>query len=193
MPIVNGKYVNPGWVNDTTPAINAAELNAMSTTLEKIPIANGGTNATNASGARTNLGFGESGSSVLPVYFDASGLPVPIDGPLGIQYGGTGTGAIEIDNITDDFTFYKWGKLVICHYRAQSSYSQLAGGLPLANPSWRPSHSLSGLCPVFQNATIWMTTSVRQGSFVIAADSIYITVLDGVAGYPRFDVMWFTN
>ena len=36
MPIVNGKYKNPGWVNGQRPAIDAAELNAISDTLEKL-------------------------------------------------------------------------------------------------------------------------------------------------------------
>ena len=36
MPIVFGKYQNPGWVNGQRPAINAAELNAISDTLEKL-------------------------------------------------------------------------------------------------------------------------------------------------------------
>ena len=36
MPIVNGKYVNPIWVNESTPAINATELNAMSDALERL-------------------------------------------------------------------------------------------------------------------------------------------------------------
>lgn len=34
MPITNGKYINPGWVNGHPPAINAPELNAISDTLE---------------------------------------------------------------------------------------------------------------------------------------------------------------
>lgn len=33
MPIVSGAYVNPGWVDDQAPAINATELNAMSDTI----------------------------------------------------------------------------------------------------------------------------------------------------------------
>ena len=36
MPIVNGKYQNPGWRNGQAPAINATELNAISDTLEKV-------------------------------------------------------------------------------------------------------------------------------------------------------------
>lgn len=36
MPITNGRYVNPGWVNLQAPAINAPELNAMSNMLENL-------------------------------------------------------------------------------------------------------------------------------------------------------------
>ena len=43
MPINNqGKYINPGWMNDGPPAIDAAELNAISDTLENLD-AGGGT------------------------------------------------------------------------------------------------------------------------------------------------------
>lgn len=42
MPIQNGKYINPGWMNDGPPAIDDAELNAISDTLEKLD-AGGGT------------------------------------------------------------------------------------------------------------------------------------------------------
>ena len=35
MPIVEGKYKNPGWQNGSAPDIDADELNAMSSTLEK--------------------------------------------------------------------------------------------------------------------------------------------------------------
>lgn len=35
MPIVDGKYKNPGWQDGGAPDIDADELNAMSNTLEK--------------------------------------------------------------------------------------------------------------------------------------------------------------
>lgn len=41
MPITNGKYVNPGWVDGQAPAINASELNAISTTLENLDASGG--------------------------------------------------------------------------------------------------------------------------------------------------------
>lgn len=36
MPIINGKYKNPNWVNDAPPAIDAEELNAMSESIETV-------------------------------------------------------------------------------------------------------------------------------------------------------------
>ena len=36
MPIINGKYINPVWVNGQLPAINMLELNAISNTLENM-------------------------------------------------------------------------------------------------------------------------------------------------------------
>lgn len=36
MPIVDGKYVAPTWINKQAPAINATELNAISQTLEYV-------------------------------------------------------------------------------------------------------------------------------------------------------------
>lgn len=41
MPIENGKYVNPGWVDNAPPSIDAAELNAMSDTLENLDAISG--------------------------------------------------------------------------------------------------------------------------------------------------------
>ena len=38
MPIVNGRYVAPTWINKSVPAINASELNAISGTLAKLDI-----------------------------------------------------------------------------------------------------------------------------------------------------------
>ena len=38
MPIVNGQYVAPTWVNDSAPALDADELNAMSSAIEGLPV-----------------------------------------------------------------------------------------------------------------------------------------------------------
>ena len=42
MPIINGKYKNPGWVNDNLPAIDEREMNALSDTLAKLDTGGGG-------------------------------------------------------------------------------------------------------------------------------------------------------
>lgn len=96
MPIRNGAYVSPNWANNTSPYINAAELNAISDTLETVPVANGGTGATTAATALTNLGalpkanVASKGSTNTPVYFNASGVATPITNPIPISLGGTG-------------------------------------------------------------------------------------------------------
>lgn len=100
MPITNGTYVSPNWANDTSPYINATELNAISTTLAQVPIANGGTGATSASAALTNLGaepkanVTSKGSNNTPVYFNASGVATAISSPIPVSLGGTGAATV---------------------------------------------------------------------------------------------------
>lgn len=65
MPIVNGKYVNPGWVNNSPPALSASEMNAISDTLEQLSQGGGGSGGgtaipcvligTSAGGADTSM------------------------------------------------------------------------------------------------------------------------------------------
>ena len=89
-------YSNPGWVNGQSPFINATNLNNISNTLAKVPIENGGTNATTASAALTNLGavpkanVTSKGSANTPVFFTSAGVASPITSPLPISLGGTG-------------------------------------------------------------------------------------------------------
>ena len=96
MPITNGAYVNPGWHNGTSPYINDTELNAISDTLETVPIVNGGTGAITASAALVNLGaepianVRSKGSANTPVYFNSSGVATPISSALPVRLGGTG-------------------------------------------------------------------------------------------------------
>lgn len=42
MPIINGKYKNPGWLNNQLPPISAENLNDISNTLEKLDQSSGG-------------------------------------------------------------------------------------------------------------------------------------------------------
>lgn len=86
MPRQNGKYVVPtgGWVNGAAPYLNASEMNAISETLALLGIANGGTGATTAPQALTNLGaeplvnVAGKGTQTNPVYFNEQGVAIPI-------------------------------------------------------------------------------------------------------------------
>lgn len=60
MPIHNGKYINPGWVNNGPPAIDAAELNAISDTLENLD-AGGGSGGNGKRYARFVIGTSTNG------------------------------------------------------------------------------------------------------------------------------------
>lgn len=101
MPITNGAYVSPNWANNTSPYINAAELNAISDTLVRVPIANGGTGAITAAAALTNLGavpassVTSKGSANTPVYFNSSGVATPISNPIPVSLGGTGATTVS--------------------------------------------------------------------------------------------------
>lgn len=41
MPIINGKYKNPGWTNNARPPIDAQNLNDISDTLERLDLGAG--------------------------------------------------------------------------------------------------------------------------------------------------------
>lgn len=94
-------YTKPTWVDNSTEVpINAANLNALSAAVAQLPIENGGTNATTAAGALTNLGaepkanVTSKGSQNTPVYFDANGVANPIASPLPVALGGTGQNSV---------------------------------------------------------------------------------------------------
>jgi len=58
MPIVNGKYKNPGWVNGTRPPVNAQNLNDISDTLEKLDAGSGRAVSTPVTLSRTGWSGG---------------------------------------------------------------------------------------------------------------------------------------
>ena len=60
MPIKDGKYKNPNWVNGGPPAIDADELNAISSTLESLDAA-GGTGGDGKRYARIVIGTSTNG------------------------------------------------------------------------------------------------------------------------------------
>lgn len=60
MPIINGKYKNPQWVNEWPPSIDAQELNAISDTLESLD-AGGGSGGSGRRYARFVIGTSTAG------------------------------------------------------------------------------------------------------------------------------------
>ena len=64
MPIVNGKYKNPGWANGTRPPINAQNLNDISDTLEKLDAGSGGAASTLVTLSRTGWSGGRQAVTV---------------------------------------------------------------------------------------------------------------------------------
>lgn len=64
MPIVNGKYQNPGWVNDSTPPISAENLNDISDTLERLDAGGGGGGPTSTLVTLTAAGWSNKAQNV---------------------------------------------------------------------------------------------------------------------------------
>lgn len=96
MPIVDGAYQNPGWVDGTEPAINDVELNAISDSLECLPVANGGTGATTIAGARNALGLGNT-DGAIPIANGGTGATTVAGARNALGLGNT-DGAIPIAN-----------------------------------------------------------------------------------------------
>lgn len=85
-------YVNPGWINGATPAIDQDNLNDISTTLELLTVENGGTGVQSVTSGAILEGNGTGALQELigtgAVYAETVG--VPQYGTLPISCGGTG-------------------------------------------------------------------------------------------------------
>lgn len=85
-------YVNPQWNNDSTPPIDADNLNDLSNAVELLPVENGGTGATTFAQGGLLLGNGTDPVQTLTgtgaVFATASGSPQ--FGTLPVSCGGTG-------------------------------------------------------------------------------------------------------
>ena len=153
MPIQSGKYVNPGWANGTSPAMNDTEMNAISDTLEQVPILNGGTGATTVAGARNNLGLGNTNGAV-PVANGGTGATTAVQARsnLGITPANIGalstTGGTISGNLTINGTFSAssfasglvlpvknggTGATTVAGARNALGLGNTAGALPVAN------------------------------------------------------------
>ena len=90
-------YVNPGWVNNAEPAIDADNLNNLSSTLEQVPVANGGTGRQSLDSGSILTGNGTEAVGTLSgtgaLHAQAAGSPV--FGTLPINCGGTGATTLE--------------------------------------------------------------------------------------------------
>lgn len=162
MPYSGGVYTNPGWVNDQSPYINKTNLDDISNALADLtanastatPITKGGTGATTAAQARTNLGvpalsdLKSKGSNENPVYFNASGVPTPISA-LNTSY--------SDPNGTYSYNIYKYGHVVTLYLRA--SIQNIGGGrkevsyVNMIPSGYRPSIQTYGMAAGYTSAS----------------------------------------
>lgn len=100
MPISGGKYVSPSWVNGTEPAIDATEMQAITDTLAEVPVANGGTGATTAAAARTNLGITPQNIGAMPTSGGTFTGAVTFNGAANFNNGAALQGDMELETAT---------------------------------------------------------------------------------------------
>lgn len=104
MPIVGGKYKNPGWVNNQKPAIGATELNAISATVEKLDA--GGGDAVTSFKGRTGAVTPQAGDytaemvGAVPTFRTVNGKP--LTGNIALTAADVGT--VPITYGTTDLT-----------------------------------------------------------------------------------------
>lgn len=88
MPIQNGKYINPGWTDNSPPSIDASELNAISGTLQNLDASGSGYTAGNGIsiiGQQISAKVSsQSGNSA--VFGSDGGIYVPAQGSGGKRY-----------------------------------------------------------------------------------------------------------
>ena len=166
MPIVSGAYQNPGWANGTTPAIDATELNAMSNTLECVPIANGGTGGTTVAEARNALGLGNT------------------NGALPVENGGSGQTSVTTTDISvSPHTFYllKWGPIrCLIGYVTKDDSSQLNIALT----------GITGETQNFVAVPTWVPGSSDVGTAILDPSSQTPLHVQGAAGTHYFTMLW---
>ena len=76
MPISGGKYVAPTWVNGSSPAIDASEMQAITDTLELLGLENGGTGVTSLAELKQLLSIGAAAALSLPISVENGGTGV---------------------------------------------------------------------------------------------------------------------
>ena len=122
MPRSNGVYSNPGWVNGTTPAINATEMNAISDTLSTVGVANGGTGKTSHTSNSVLVGNGTNAvkniTTVSGALYSTGSGSEPRFGVLPEAQGGTGSTGMTTVTYNQEsggiksVVCRKWGRVV---------------------------------------------------------------------------------
>lgn len=190
MPINgNGAYVNPQWVNNSEPYINANELNAMSSTLQQVPIANGGTGATTAAQALTNLGavpianVTSKGSNIQPVYFDASGVAQPI------QVVSTPLGSAFYSGVSN---IYRFGKVVMITATSADKVTEF-NVLNAIPEGYRPAQQTYGFA-FGVNSTSASAEQRADGMVSInTSGTVHATISGSTNYYIRFTIVYISE
>lgn len=109
MPIQNGKYVNPGWLDNGPPAIDDAELNAISDTLEKLDAGGGTGGGGGKRYARFVIGTSTNGWTAADCDYLCDGTADDVEIQAAINaLPATGGEIVILDgtyNISDDISF----------------------------------------------------------------------------------------
>ena len=124
-------YTNPGFVNGSSPALNASNLNDIADTLECVPVENGGTGATTAANARNNLGLNTAGVNAL---VNGNALPVA-NGGTGATTVAEARNALGLGNSTGALPIANGGtgQTTVAAARNALGLGNTTGALPVAN------------------------------------------------------------
>lgn len=173
MPITNGKYVSPIWINNTTPAINETELNAMSDTLEKLDKTNFvpqllvDATVTGTTVTVTN------GSSVFTKAYNGSTLTFNLDSfglwTVTMTQGSQTSGAITV-NVSEvkqySVTLAFFSASIIVNYPAGATVTATSGNITLTAPDTSGTHTF-----VVPMAGTWVI-NITSGSNVVTTNVI---------------------
>ena len=200
MPINSGAYVNPGWVNDTTPYLDADELNAMSNTLAQVPVKNGGTgktsHTTNALLAGNNVSAVKNIATGNGALYATGANALPQFGVLPVAQGGTGSTGVSSVTINDTFfdgKIYKWGKVVYVSMLSKISAEEINYNNYIPD-GYRPAKAIVFTC-VGGTANEYMNFNGRTvgAAFISNNGTIRVLGTESKNVYWKVGVTYITN